>query len=260
MRWVRMQYQGQVFEGEWIGEVVKTRDGREFRSADVQWLPPVVPTKIIGLALNYRDHAAELGLPNPDDPALFFKPLSSLTGHLAPVYYPAGATHCHYETEVAVVMDRTCRGVAAEQALDYVRGYTIANDFTCRDFIRNTFRPPVRAKGYDSFCPLGPALVTKDSIKDPDVLEIVTRVNGEVRQSGNTRHLLLAIPDIIAYLTSFMTLEPGDVILTGTPKGISPVYPGDQMACEIEGLGILVNPVAPGLARVGNDELTRRKS
>lgn len=254
MRWVRMRHHGQVVEGEWIGEFVKTGNGREIPCAEAEWLPPVVPTKVVGLALNYRDHAAELGLQNPEEPALFFKPLSSLTGHLSPVYYPDGATHCHYETEVAVVMDRRCRAVRAEQALDYVRGYTIANDFTCRDFIRNIFRPPVRAKGYDSFCPLGPALYTKDLIRDPDALEIVTRVNGEIRQSGNTRHLQMAIPDIIAYLSSFMTLEAGDVILTGTPKGISPVYPGDQMACEIGGLGALINPVVPDAARPVHQE------
>lgn len=243
MRWVRVQKGDSEYSGEWVQDRIMTAEGVELSISEVTWLPPVVPSKILGLALNYRDHAAELGLEDPPEPALFFKPPSSLTGHLRPIYYPQGATHCHYETEVAVVMGQRCRSVNPEQALHYVRGYTIANDFTCRDFITNHFRPPVRAKGYDSFCPLGPALYSADTIPDPGQLEIVTRVNGEVRQSGNTRLLALSIPNIIAYLSSFMTLERDDVILTGTPKGISPVYPGDEIVCEIEGLGVLVNPV-----------------
>lgn len=243
MRWARVRYQGAVYAGEWLDERIVTDGGAEIPTQDAIWLAPVTPSKIVGLALNYRDHASELGLEEPPEPALFFKPPSSLTGHLSPIYYPRGATHCHYETEVAVVMGRPCRGVSPAQALEYVRGYTIANDFTCRDFIRNTFRPPIRAKGFDSFCPLGPVLVSRDVIADPGSLAIVTRVNGEVRQSGNTRFLQYSIPEIIAYLSSFMTLEADDVILTGTPKGISPVYPGDEIASEVEGLGVLLNPV-----------------
>lgn len=245
MRWARVRYQNREYAGEWVDDrIVCTEDGLELPTQEVTWLAPVTPSKIVGLALNYTDHAEELGLAKPEEPALFFKPPSALVGHLAPILYPSGASHCHYETEVAVVMGQRCRGVAPERALDYVRGYTIANDFTCRDFITNHFRPPVRAKGFDTFCPLGPAVYSADLISDPGRLEIVTRVNGEVRQSGNTRYLATSIPDIIAYLSSFMTLEPDDVILTGTPKGISPVYPGDRIACEIEGLGVLVNTVA----------------
>lgn len=246
MRWVRVLWNGQPYSGQWIDEHIITADGQEIPVGQVVWLAPVVPSKIIGLALNYRDHAAELGLEAPPEPALFFKPPSSLTGHLGPIQYPQGATHCHYETEVAVVMGRRCRGVSAAEALDYVQGYTIANDFTCRDYITNMFRPPVRAKGFDTFCPLGPALFSPDSIPDPAHLNIVTRVNGEVRQHGNTNLLAMSIPEIIAYLSAFMTLEPNDVILTGTPEGISPVYPGDEIACEIEGLGVLINPVVAG--------------
>jgi 5-oxopent-3-ene-1,2,5-tricarboxylate decarboxylase/2-hydroxyhepta-2,4-diene-1,7-dioate isomerase len=133
--------------------------------------------------------------------------------------------------------------VSPEQALEFVLGYTIVNDFTCRDFIRNTFRPPVRAKGFDTFCPLGPVLVTADEVGDPGHLTIATRVNGVVRQQGNTEHLIHSIPDIIAYLSAFMTLAPGDVILTGTPDGISPVVPGDLMECTVEKLGVLTNLV-----------------
>jgi 5-oxopent-3-ene-1,2,5-tricarboxylate decarboxylase/2-hydroxyhepta-2,4-diene-1,7-dioate isomerase len=245
MRWVRVRYEDQDYAGKWVEDHIVTTEGQELSAREVTWLAPVVPSKIVGLALNYSDHAQELGLEKPPEPALFFKPPSALTGHLRPIYYPHGAAHCHYETEVAVVMGRRCRGVKPEQALNYVRGYTIANDFTCRDFITNFFRPPVRAKGFDTFCPLGPAVYSPELIPDPGTLEITTRVNGEIRQSGNTRHLTMPIPEIIAYLSSFMTLEPDDVILSGTPKGISPVYAGDRIVCEIEGLGALINPVEP---------------
>ncbi|MCL5115801.1 MAG: fumarylacetoacetate hydrolase family protein [Firmicutes bacterium] len=243
MRYVRFMHEGQELEGLWQENHVIAAHGAAIPTENIAWLPPVRPSKIVGLALNYRGHAAELGLDEPPEPALFFKPPSSLIGHLAPIRYPRGASHCHYETELAVVIGRRCYRVPAADALSYVRGYTIANDFTCRDFIRNTFRPPVRAKGFDTFCPLGPAVYSADMIPDPGRLDIVTRVNGRVRQSGSTRLLQMPIPEIIAYLSSFMTLEPDDVILTGTPEGISPVYPGDQITCEVEGLGVLVNPI-----------------
>lgn len=243
VRWVRILDNARPCEGEWNGDRIVLADGTEIPADTAQWLAPVVPSKIVGLALNYRDHAAELGLEEPPEPALFFKPPSALIGHREPIRYPQGATYCHYETEVAVVIGHRCRRVKPEQALDYVRGYTIANDFTCRDFITNTFRPPVRAKGFDTFCPLGPAVISADAVGDPGQLAIVTRVNGETRQSGNTRNLLRPIPDLIAYLSAFMTLEPDDVILTGTPQGISPVYPGDEIRCEVEKLGALINAV-----------------
>lgn len=257
MRWARFLHAGQVWEGEWVSDQLRTASGEMVAADAVQWLPPVQPSKIIGLALNYRDHAAELGLQEPPEPALFFKPPSSLVGHQAAIVYPAGVEYCHYETEVAVVMGYRCRNVSPEKALDYVRGYTIANDFTCRDFIVNTFRPPVRAKGWDTFCPLGPAIYSTDAVPNPESLEIVTRVNGEIRQQGNTRRLLRSIPDIIAYLSRFMTLEPNDVILTGTPEGISPVYPGDSIISEVQGLGQLVNPVVAEQTEGGGGHDTR---
>ncbi len=243
MRLARFFAEGRIKSAQVIDNVLITPDHRRLEWDQVHWLAPVEPRNIIGLALNYGGHAAELGLEEPPEPALFFKPTSSVTGHQSPVQYPAGATHCHYETEVAVVIGRECRRVPPEQALEYVLGYTVANDFTCRDYIRNTFRPPVRAKGFDTFCPLGPVLVTADEIGDPGHLAITTRVNGVTRQHGNTEHLIHSIPDIIGYLSTFMTLAPGDVILTGTPDGISPVVPGDLMECSVEKLGVLTNLV-----------------
>jgi 5-oxopent-3-ene-1,2,5-tricarboxylate decarboxylase/2-hydroxyhepta-2,4-diene-1,7-dioate isomerase len=218
-------------------------DGMRYDPAQVTWLPPVLPTKIVGLALNYSDHAAELAVKAPEEPALFLKPISSLVGHLQPVRYPAGVEYMHYEVELAVVIGIRCRGVSAAQAASVIAGYTIANDVTARDFVGDFYRPPVRAKGYDTFGPVGPYLVPANEVKDPGHLELRAFVNGELRQMGNTSEMSRSVPDLIAFISSFMTLEPGDMIWTGTPRGISHVHPGDTMRLEIDGLGALENPV-----------------
>jgi 5-oxopent-3-ene-1,2,5-tricarboxylate decarboxylase / 2-hydroxyhepta-2,4-diene-1,7-dioate isomerase len=226
--------------------------GKEYRFDDIQvWLPPIKPNKVIGLALNFADHAEELGLEKPAEPVLFIKPNSSLIGHKAPIYYPNGATYMHYENELAVVIGRYGKHIKKEDAFDYVSGYTIANDVTVRDFVNNFYRPPVRAKGHDSFGPLGPYFVDKDDIRDVNQLELRTYVNGELRQKGNTKDLMFTIPEIIEFISSFMTLEPNDVILTGTPKGLSHIYPGDVVRLEIDGLGALENHVLDGRKKEG---------
>lgn len=245
MKRARFLARGRYHEGVLRDGVLVDEAGEAHREDEVLWLPPVEPRKIIGLALNFADHAEELGLEKPPDPALFLKPTSSLIGHRTPVVYPSGVTYLHYEVELAVVIGRRCRGVPAGRALEVVAGYTVANDVTVRDFITNYYRPPVKAKGFDTFCPLGPYLV-EDEIEDPGQLALRTLVNGEVRQEGNTRQFVYSVPELIEYISFFMTLEPGDVILTGTPKGISHVYPGDVMRCEVEGLGALENPVVAG--------------
>jgi 5-oxopent-3-ene-1,2,5-tricarboxylate decarboxylase/2-hydroxyhepta-2,4-diene-1,7-dioate isomerase len=149
----------------------------------------------------------------------------------------------HYENELVVVINQRCRRVTAEKAYDVVQGYTIGNDVTIRDFVQNFYRPPVKAKGWDTFGPLGPWLVTADEIADPGNLSVKTWVNGELRQEGNTRDFIYTIPQLIEYISEFMTLEPGDMIWTGTPKGISHIHPGDVMRLEIEGIGVLENAV-----------------
>jgi 5-oxopent-3-ene-1,2,5-tricarboxylate decarboxylase / 2-hydroxyhepta-2,4-diene-1,7-dioate isomerase len=242
MRQVRFAAEGTVHTGEARGGVLFDRAGRAHDPQTVVWLPPVLPTKVVGLALNFADHAEELGIRTPEEPALFFKPLSSLVGHRAPVLYPPGVEYMHYEVELAVVIGRTCRRVRAAEASSVIRGYTIANDVTVRDFVTNFYRPPVRAKGYDTFGPVGPWVV-EGEIDDPHALALRAYVNGELRQQGSTAHLLRRIPDLVEYISAFMTLEPDDLILTGTPKGISHIHPGDTMRLEIEGIGALENPV-----------------
>ncbi|GGJ69384.1 5-oxopent-3-ene-1,2,5-tricarboxylate decarboxylase/2-hydroxyhepta-2,4-diene-1,7-dioate isomerase [Anoxybacillus voinovskiensis] len=229
------------------GTHITAAGGKQYAFHDIQvWLPPIQPNKMIGLALNFADHAEELGLEKPTEPVLFIKPNSSLIGHLAPIYYPNGATYMHYENELAVVIGKTARNVKEKDAFDYVSGYTIANDVTVRDFVNNFYRPPVRAKGHDTFGPMGPFFVDKEDINDVSDLELRTYVNGELRQRGNTKDLIYSIPELIAFISSFMTLEPNDVILTGTPKGLSHIYPGDVVRLEIDGLGALENYVLDG--------------
>jgi len=217
--------------------------GHRHALAAVTFLPPVPPGKVIGLALNFADHAAELGLAEPPAPALFLKPSNSWVGHGAPVVYPKGAEYVHYEVELAVVIGRRARRVPREQALEYVKVYTIANDVTVRDYITNYFRPPIKAKGWDSFGPIGPYLVDRADLPDPGRVGLRVFVNDELRQAGNTADLIRPCEELIEYITEFMTLEENDIILTGTPKGLSHVYPGDVMRLEIDGIGALVNPV-----------------
>ena len=247
MKSARFMADGQVHRGRLDGDVLIDERGRTHRVETVSWLPPVAPSKIVGFALTYRDHAAELGIDAPSDPAVFFKPPSGLVGHLAPVVYPTGVEYLHYEAELAVVIGRRCRRVRPEDAPGVVRGYTIANDVTVRDFIRNFYRPPVKAKGWDTFCPLGPVLVENEII-DPHRLGLRAYVNGELRQEGTTADLAMTVWELIAFLSEFMTLEPDDVILTGTPKGISHVRTGDHMRMEVDGLGALENPVVPDVS------------
>jgi 5-oxopent-3-ene-1,2,5-tricarboxylate decarboxylase/2-hydroxyhepta-2,4-diene-1,7-dioate isomerase len=244
MRRVRFAVEGTIHTGELRDGVPYDGAGRAYPPEQVVWLPPVLPTKVVGLALNFADHAEELGMRTPEEPALFLKPLSSLVGHRAPVRAPAGVEYMHYEVELAVVIGRTCRRVRARDAYDVVRGYTIFNDVTVRDFVTNFYRPPVRAKGYDTFGPVGPCVV-EGEIADPHALELRAYVNGELRQRGTTAQMLRRIPELVEFISAFMTLEPDDLILTGTPRGISHVHPGDVMRLEIEGLGALENPVVP---------------
>ncbi|MDR7387729.1 MAG: fumarylacetoacetate hydrolase family protein, partial [Armatimonadota bacterium] len=215
MKRVRFAAAGRVRTGEFRDGWLVDEAGRRHRPEEVVWLPPVQPSKVVGLALNYADHAEELGVRVPEEPALFFKPPSSLVGHLAPVVYPSGVRHLHQEVELAVVIGRRCRRVRPEDAYGVVRGYTIANDVTVRDYVGNFYRPPVRAKGYDTFCPVGPWVV-EGEVEEPHALRLRAYVNGSLRQEGSTANLLWKIPDLVALVSEIMTLEPDDLILTGT--------------------------------------------
>ncbi|WP_243028874.1 fumarylacetoacetate hydrolase family protein [Thermus albus] len=242
MKLCRFISKGRVHQGVYRDGLLLDEAGEAHDPEGVTWLLPFTPGKVIGVALNYADHAEELGLSRPEEPALFWKPNSSLLPHKGVVRYPKGVEFMHYEVELAVVVGRPMRKVKVKDALDYVLGYTIANDLVVRDYVSNTFRPPIRAKGRDTFGPLGPFLVV-GGVEDPQNLTLRAYVNGELRQEGHTSRMLYSVAELLEYISEFMTLEPYDVILTGTPKGISRVGPGDVMRLEIEGLGALENPI-----------------
>ena len=245
MKLARFAYNGQIHEAVykndqlWVGTVAYDPD-------DVMWLPPVDARgcTAVGVALGYADHAAELKLDVPEYPLLFHKLPNTFIGHKANVIRP-DVEYMHYEGELVVVMGQNCRKSSPNDALNYVYGYTIGNECTVRDFVGNYYRPPVKAKGFDTFGPMGPVLVTADEI-DPTNTEIRTYVNGELKQQGNTRHLRHSVAQLIAYISEFKTLQRGDIIYTGTPEGISHVYAGDVMRVEIDGIGVLENEVIAG--------------
>lgn len=222
------------------GDFADPRPGRPLAPLDeVQLLAPVLPGKVLAVGRNYAAHAAEFNNPPPPEPLLFLKPPSAVIGPGESIVLPALSQQVDYEAELAVVIGRRCRRVRREEALSYVLGYTCANDVTARDLQRRDGQW-ARAKGFDTFCPLGPWIVTD---LEPTSLEVIGRVNGEVRQRGHTRDLLFPIPVLIEYAAAVMTLEPGDVILTGTPSGVGPLHAGDTVEVEVPGLGVLRNPV-----------------
>lgn len=207
--------------------------------AQAHLLAPVFPTKVVGVGRNYADHAAERGVPLPAEPVIFIKPATSVVGPEAPVVLPPESGEVHHEAELAVVVGTVARRVAAEDAAGHILGYTAANDVTARDLQRGDGQW-TRAKGFDTFCPLGPAIETE---LDPVGLRIACTVNGELRQEATTGDMVFGVAELFSFVSAVMTLLPGDVILTGTPAGVGPVVPGDRMEVEVERIGVLRNPV-----------------
>ncbi len=208
--------------------------------ADATLYAPVVPSKIVCVGRNYREHAAELGNAMPDEPLLFLKAPSALIGPGAAIELPAVSTRVEHEGELAVVIGRTARRLSdAEHPLDYVLGYTCVNDVTARDLQRKDVQF-TRGKSFDTFCPVGPYIETE---LDPLDVQVTTRVNGELRQQGRTSAMAFPVPYLIRYISHIMTLYPGDILATGTPAGVGPLTNGDIVEVEVEGVGILRNPV-----------------
>lgn len=214
------------------GQVVGTRDS-------LTLLPPVRPSKIVCIGRNYAAHAAERQAEVPDEPMLFLKPPSALIGPQAAIEFTASAGRVDHEAELAVIIGKQAKNVAREDALAYVLGYTCANDVSARDYQKKDGQWG-RAKGFDTFCPLGPWINTELNPKD---LALRCLVNGGVRQDSRTSFMVFDVPALISFISHVMTLLPGDLILTGTPAGISPLVDGDVVSVEIEGIGTLENPV-----------------
>lgn len=221
-------------------------DGRVLAEDAVTWLPPVAPGgTVIALGLNYAAHAQELARelarPVESEPLVFFKTAGSLRGHRGRTQRPAGVQFMHYECELAVVIGRTAWRVPAAEALAHVAGYTVANDWAVRDHLENWLRPNLRVKNRDGATVLGPWLVPAARVPDPHALALRTFVNAALTQQGHTSNMVHGIPALIEYLSGFMPLAPGDIILTGTPEGVVDVPVGAEVVCEIDGIGRLVN-------------------
>ena len=225
-------------------EALLLEDGRVVAAEDVVWLPPIAAGTIVALGLNYADHVKELAFNAQDEPLVFLKGPGTLLGHRGVTRRPADVKFMHYECELAVVIGRTAKHVSRARALEHVAGYCIANDYAIRDYLENWYRPNLRVKNRDGATVLGPWLVDAADVADPGNLGLRTFVNGKLTQQGNTRDLIYDVPYLIEYLSAFMTLVAGDVILTGTPEGVINVTHGDVVACEIDGLGRLVNTIA----------------
>ena len=249
MRIVRFELTGRtgygILEGEKIFVLwgtpydgLENTTGEVMSRSEVALLAPCEPTKIVALGLNYRDHAAEIGHPLPQEPLLFMKPSTAVIGPDEDIRYPAMSRRVDYEAELAVVIGRACRHVKEQDFRDYVLGYTAINDVTARD-LQQKDGQFTRSKGFDTFAPLGPWIETE--IPDPDNLTVEAYLNGERRQHSSTRNLVFPVATLVSFISRIMTLLPGDVIATGTPAGIGPMAPGDLVDIRVEGIGTLRN-------------------
>jgi 2-keto-4-pentenoate hydratase/2-oxohepta-3-ene-1,7-dioic acid hydratase in catechol pathway len=251
MRLVRFRYGGRiatgaideeseairVLAGTFFEQPVPT--GEEVPLVDVRLLAPILPSKAVCVGKNYAAHAAEFDSDVPEEPLLFLKPSTAIIGPGDTIPLPSISRRVDYEGELAVVIGRLARSVRAEEAFRYILGYTCANDVTLRD-LQNKDGQWARAKGFDGSCPLGPWIET---VLDPNDVRVETRLNGDTRQSATTAELVFGVATVIEYITEVMTLLPGDVVLTGTPEGVGKLEPGDRVEVEVEGVGVLVNPV-----------------
>ena len=213
--------------------------GERHPLTSVRLLAPVLPSKVVCIGKNYADHIAEMGMAAPDSPVVFLKPSTSVIGPGDPIVLPRNSTRVDHEAELGIVIGRLCREVPRERARDVILGYTCGNDVTARDH-QEQDRQWTRGKSHDSFCPIGPWVETELDASD---VAVQCAVDGEVRQDGRTSSLIHGIPAIIEWVTAFMTLLPGDVILTGTPAGVGPLVAGNAVTVLVEGIGPLTNPV-----------------
>ena len=252
MKIYRFRYRKRVLQGVLKEEFLFPVKGSifgEFRITDspipigdVRVLPPVLPTKIIGIGRNYREHAQELGNPVPEEPLVFLKPSTAVIGHLDGIVPPAMAGRIDYEGELAVVIRKKTRGLGDDAPVaEHVLGYTCFNDVTARDLQKKDIQF-TRAKSFDTFAAVGPCVVTG---LDPAALRLKTFLNGKLVQSGTTSDLIFSVPFLVRFVSRIMTLNPGDIIATGTPAGVGPMTKGDRVDVQIEGIGVLSNTLAP---------------
>ncbi|MFC2056764.1 fumarylacetoacetate hydrolase family protein [Chloroflexota bacterium] len=249
MKIIRFATGGKVRYGILSGQSIQAIEGKPFRAIkpafshyqldEVKLLSPCLPSKIVALGLNYRSHAEEIKAPLPEAPLIFIKPSTTVIGPEDNIVYPPSSTRVDYECELAVVIKKSVWRVPLEKALDYVLGYTCFNDVTARD-LQSRDGQWTRAKGFDTFAPVEPCIETE---LDPKNVIVETYLNGERKQRGNTSDLIYSVPKLISFISQIMTLLPGDIIATGTPSGIGPMFPGDTVEIKIEPIGTLRNSV-----------------
>jgi len=253
MKIIKFEYQGEARYGHLKDDTITVVKGDIFEGvtetgdtlplSEVKVLPPVIPSKIVGLGLNYKAHVEEIDAAKfeiPKEPLIFLKPPSAIIGHMDQIMYPADTKRVDYEGELGIVIGRKTRHVTEAEALGCAFGYTVVNDVSARDY-QNRDGQWTRGKGFDTFCPVGPVIATD---LDPDNLNIETRLNGKTVQSGNTKDLIFKCAHLISFISKVMTLLPGDLIATGTPHGVGPMKQGDEVEVEIEGVGVLKNFVS----------------
>ena len=247
MKTARVAYSGAIHKAFPDESGVRLDDGRIVSETDVVWLAPFDVQTIIALGLNYADHVKELSkeltFTEKDEPLVFLKGSNSVIGHRGHTRRPRGVAFMHYECELAVIIGPPAKNVNAANAMNHVAGYTVCNDYAIRDYLENYYRPNLRVKSRDGGTVLGPWFVDATDVADPHELVLRTRVNGKITQEGSTSNMVNRIPELIEYLSSFMTLGPGDVILTGTPEGVVNVNEGDEVITEIDGIGSLSNTI-----------------
>lgn len=239
-KYAKVLYQNQIHSVEVREEGLLTQQGQYLPAAAVTWLPPS-NGMMYALGLNYADHATELAFQPPEKPLVFIKTHHTYTGHNQTTWRPDNVEYMHYECELVVVIGKTAKKVSRDKAMDYVAGYTLCNDYAIRDYLENYYRPNLRVKNRIGTTPLGPWIVDKEDVADPMNLSLKTYVNGELKQSGNTKDMIFDIGYLIEYLSHITTLQPGDMIATGTPKGLADVKAGDCVEIEIEQIGKLTN-------------------
>lgn len=255
MRVIRVRHQDKIFyaallqretgQGETVLEVQCLNKDLGYVDAipiaQVSILPAVVPTKIVCVGLNYRLHAEESGKPVPDEPILFLKPPSAVIGNGQTILLPPQSARVDYEGELVLVLGKMCKNVSVAEAPQHIFGYSCGNDVTARDLQKKDGQYG-RAKGFDTFAPIGPWIETQ--VSDPNNLRLVTTVNGEIKQQSSTADMLFGPYELVSFISSVMTLQPGDVIFTGTPAGVGPLAPGDEVRVEIAEVGMLINAVS----------------
>lgn len=248
MKRARVAYCGAIHEARPHADGLQLADGRVVSEDAVVWLAPFEVGTIVALGLNYADHAKELSFGAQEEPLAFLKGPGSVLGHNAVTRRPSGVKFMHYECELAVVIGRRTHRVKRADAMAHVAGYTVANDYAIRDYLENWYRPNLRVKNRDGCTPIGPWRVDAADIPNPMALALHTHVNGKLTQSGNTKDMIFDVPFLIAYFSAFMTLQPGDLILTGTPDGVVDCRAGDEVVTEIERIGALRNTITQGPA------------